>query len=337
MKLTIDAQGSFAKPRGSTGSIRYFRDPVTVEIQEASEADAPVAMRWNSRREGPLETRWYDGSHWLAFDRPRCGVEEVRFSASDIVRMTMDPRDRMMAQLYSGYFRNGDQSYPYIDRQKFVEFDDAGRQRTHDAVREWAADSLVVGNTFYTRCPEPRYCADSRGPEVIVERLMVGGEARRFDVASNRFRSGFIYRADRFEQALAASRDAWPSWSGDGESIEVLIDDSVTVEDDRDALLDICMDTLRETSNQPVTKLPPPVIAALSPLAACFWQKEREEVGGEEAYHALAGFVDAAAATNYDLGTLAPAAEHVIHTVLNRWIDRPITLSVTPNRRNAPR
>lgn len=336
MKLTIDAQVcSFAKPRGSTGSLRYFRDPVTVEIQEVGEADAPVAMRWNSSFEGPLETRWYDGSHWFAFDRPRYSVHEARFSASDIVHMTMDPRDHMMAYVYSGYFRNGDQSYPYLDRNKFVEFDDAGRQRTHDDVREWASDALVVGNTFYTRCPEPRYCAGSGGPEVIVERAIAGGAARRFDVTPSKFRSGFIYRADRFEQAIAASRYAWPSGKGHGERIDVLIDDSVTVEDDREALLDICMDTLRDTSDQDVRTLPPPMIAALSPLAACFWQKKQEEVDAEEAYHALAGFLDAAAATRYDLKSLAPVAEYAIGTVLNRWDDRPITLSATPDLGNA--
>lgn len=338
MKLTIDVEVcSFAKPRGSTGSIRYFRDPVTVEVKEVSDNDAPVAMRWTSRFDGPLETRWYDGSHWFAFDGVPHSVDERTFSASDIARMTMDPRDRRMAYVYSGYFRKGDTSFPYIDRQKFVQFDDNGRQRVHETVREWASDALVVGDTFYTRCPEPRYRACSHGPEVIIERAIAGGEARRFDRVSTLFSSGLVFRADRFEQATTASRDAWPSESGDGERIEVLIDDSLTVEDDRDALLDICMDTLRESAKQEVMRLPPPVIGALSPIATCFWQKQREEVDGEEVYHALVGFVDAVVATNYDLRSLSPAADYAIRTVLSRWDDRPITLSATPDFRNAPK
>ena len=106
MKLTIDVEVcSFAKPRGSTGSIRYFRDPVNVEVKEVSDNEAPVAMRWTSRFDGPLETRWYDGSHWFAFDGVPHSVDERTFSASDIARMTMDPRDRRMAYVYSGYFR----------------------------------------------------------------------------------------------------------------------------------------------------------------------------------------------------------------------------------------
>lgn len=327
MRMTIEAQVcTFAKPRSSSGSIRSFRDPVTVEIPEASASDAPVAMSWVSKQHGPLETRWIDGSHWFVFDRHFQGNRQARFTASDVARLVASVEDRSMNDLFSGYFSKADASAPYIDRGKFVEFGDLDRENTHQQVRAWASDALVIDGILFTRCPEPRYRASIGGLEVIVERSVNGKASRRFDQMFNPFRATEIFRADRHEEAWLATTAVGGNLI-QAERIEVSVSESVMAEDDLEALVNTCMDTLNALGREPLTSLPPSVIGALAPLAACFWEKDRAEIDGDDAYNALSGFADAVASSGYKLARVNISAERAIQTALSRWDDRPITLA----------
>lgn len=327
MKMTIDAEVcTFAKPRSSSGSIRYFRDPVTVEIPEVSASDAPVAMSWVSKQHGPLETRWIDGSHWFVFDRHFQGNRQARFTASDVARLVASVEDRSMNDLFSGYFSKADANAPYIDRGKFVEFGDHDRENTHAQVRTWASDTLVVDGILFTRCPEPRYRASIGGLEVIVERSVNGKASRRFDRMFNPFHATEIFRADRYEEAWSATTAVGGNLIAE-ERIEVFMNESIMVNDDWEALVDTCMDSLNAFGREPLTSLPPSVIGALAPLSACFWEKDRADIDGDDAYNALSGFAHAVSSSGYKLARVNVAAERTIQSALNRWDDRPIELA----------
>ncbi|MCV9964531.1 hypothetical protein OIU34_21815 [Pararhizobium sp. BT-229] len=231
-----------------------------------------------------------------------------------------------MNDLFSGYFAKADASAPYIDRGKFVEFGDVDRENTHHQVRTWASDALVIDGILFTRCPEPKYRASIGGLEVIVERSVNGKASRRFDRMFNPFHATEIFRADRYDDAWSATTAAGGNLIEE-ERIEVLVGESVRVEDDWEALVSTCMDTLNALGREPITNLPPSVIGSLAPLSACFWEKDRAEVEGDDAYNALAGFARAVASSGYKLAQVNVSAERTIQTALNRWDDRPITLS----------
>jgi hypothetical protein len=235
-----------------------------------------------------------------------------------------------MNYLFSGYFNKGDEYAPYIDRGKFVEFGDADRERIHEKVRGWAADVIVVDGTLHILCPEPKYHASLNGPEVEVNRPVPGWENRPLNYRPRSFEATAVYRADRYEDALAAMNTGL----GDGgERIDVLVGESVRFADDREALVNTCLDTLNALGTQPITELPPSVIGSLAPLSACFWEKDWAEIDEDDAYDALAGFAQAVASSGYKLNRLDAAAERSIQSALDRWDDRPIALSVASEQK----
>jgi hypothetical protein len=327
MRITVEARvDAFAKPRGSAGSWRNFRERVAAEIREASQDEAPVAMQWDGGRAGPMETRWLDGSHWAVLDRDtdatRRGV-----TAAEIFRIFDSPMDRKFGSLIRGYFEKSDYSSVDLDRSKFVDFDDRSRLQAHEDVRAWANDCLIVDGMLYTRCPEPMYHVGVGGITVVIERPKETRDGRRFDVIANPFRAACLFRSDRYEEATAAYLSAWPNQSLPSEPpITTLVDESLAVDADRNCLVNTCIDVLNMCGREPIMNVPPAVLATLAPLAACFWNTKKDDVDVEATLAALVGFAEAVRQSGYDLSRKDGNPSWAVDIAIDRWDNRPVAL-----------
>ncbi|MCS4088856.1 hypothetical protein [Rhizobium sp. BK176] len=317
---------AFAKPRGSAGSFRNFRERVAVEIREASPEEAPVAMQWDGGRAGPMETRWHDGSHWAILDR-ETDVTRRGVTAAEIFRIFDSPMDRNFYSLIRGYFEKSDYSSVDLDRSKFVDFDDRSLLQAHENVRAWADDCLIVDGMLYTRCPEPMYHVGVGGITVVIERPKETREGRRFETIANPFRTATLFRADRYEEAAATFAAAWPNQPLAPEPpITVLVEESLVVDADRDCLVNTCIDALTMFNRESMMTIPPAVLATLAPIAACLWNTAKVDVDADAAHAALTGLSEAVRATGYDLSHMDGNPSWAIDIAIDRWDNRPVAL-----------
>jgi hypothetical protein len=327
MRIAVEARiTAFAKPRGSSGSYRSFRDPVEVEIREVQPEEAPIAMQWDGGHDGPMETRWLDGAHWFVFDRDTAGARRS-LQANEILSMLADPMDRRFGRLIAGHFDKSDYTCVDLDRSKFVEFDDKPWQTVRDNIQSWAEDCIIIDGMLYTRCPEPMYHVGIGGIAVVVENQQEKIENRRFDVKAQPFRSATIFRADRYEEAVSASAALWPNHAIAHEPlVTVFVESSLRVDVDRNCLVDTCLDVLTMCGREPILKIPPAVLTSLAPLAACFWNTKKDEVDADEAHAALVRFSEAAWANAYDLSRVDGNPGWAVDAAIERWDNRPVAL-----------
>jgi hypothetical protein len=326
MRITIEAAVSaFAKPRGSVGSWRNFREPVTVEIREVSSDEAPVAMQWDGGIDGPRETRWFDGSHWHVLDHDT-DVAHRGVPAAEVLKIFEDHRNMRFHRLFRGYFEKASYNCVELDRSKFVEFDDSGLRRAHDEVRAWADDCLIVDGMLYTRCPEPMYHVGF-GIEVVVERRQEKLENRQFDVHGKPFRAATIFRADRYEDAVQSLRSLWPKMPVENEPpITILLDESARAEVDRESLIDTGIDVLTAFGRVPILDVPPAVLGTLPMLASCFWKKQRIDVDPDAVHTSLVYLSEAVKDTGFDMSRMEGNPAWAIDAVVARWDNRPLDL-----------
>lgn len=330
MKLPIELQiTGFARGRSGPGSIRSFRDAITLDVLEIHAHEAPIALQWEDDFGDRFETRWYDGSHWIAFDRMSDPVDQARFSAADIKDMAARPGDRRLDDLFSGYFKKGHLDIPALDRSKFVEFDDATREEAHASARQWATNCIVVGETFYTRCPEPMYSADQFGGlHIVIERHAASRNfvPRLFDAGYDLFRAAQLFRADRYDDAFAMmqARRRNSNIRATPE-ITILIPESIKYDDDAAGVVHVCLDTFRQGGRKKsLYKMPPSVIRSFAQLSECFWGKSEDQFDANECHDALSGFLTAANASGFNLQDLGTDCGWAMSTVLQRWEDRAI-------------
>lgn len=333
MQVTFELahRNGAAKTRAAIGTrAMILSEPVTLEIAEATERDAPVAVSWTDREGGAVHTRWYDGRHF----RP----VETEYDAADLLGFlppVNHPSEYYPVKGFTrGFLAPTNLSTVNISDRKLEHYDQAARQRGLANASEWARNCLIVDGKMYMACAEPRYTVASWGIEVETNWPAGQGEL------SNEHRPNTInysewfhterFPLDRREEATATAR----TWSG--RDVRILSDDvtihipfSIGADQGKEVLREAAQFMMNALDRNHFDQIPPVILRGVLPITDLIWQRDWDDVD----YDLLAEAVDAArsAARRGDptMDIYRPDDRQRLDEALRRWFDSEITLDVT--------
>ncbi|MCV9963572.1 hypothetical protein OIU34_16840 [Pararhizobium sp. BT-229] len=146
---------------------------VEIELKEASETEAPVAVTWDDApdeiqavnwgaytREKVAHTRWHDGSHWrpiLMTELDRSDGPSAEMTADALLGITASKNP------YHSFLGNYYPHSPAVPKrlpvgdpeERFGTVSHTQRGPTIKLAKEKFEKLLLVGDTVYVKCPEP--------------------------------------------------------------------------------------------------------------------------------------------------------------------------------------
>ncbi|MCZ7861854.1 hypothetical protein O9X98_10745 [Agrobacterium salinitolerans] len=162
-----------------TGAGRHQKarvhEVVEIKIAEATETDAPVAVSWNDAPDrvqadiwgyypvgGEAHTRWFDGAHW----RPLLANEVLKGSDGSSPDLTIDAVLGLAASKnpYHPFLGNWYPHSPAVPKKlpegeaedRFGTLTSTQRGAVIKMAKEKFQHLLLVGDTVYVKCPEPK-------------------------------------------------------------------------------------------------------------------------------------------------------------------------------------
>jgi hypothetical protein len=333
MQVTFELahRNNAAKTRSAIGA-RYLTlsEPVTLEITEVSEVDAPIAVTWNTH-EGPAHTRWYDGRHFRAAPRGDDAAELLARLPSVDERRPYRPEKGFT----SGFLVHSDGSELRVDDRKLEHYDQAARQQALVIAAEWARNCLVVDGKMYMACAEPRYTASSWGLDVETNWSAAPGTVTN-DHRPNTINHGEWFHTERFclndvEEAVAVEKSWFNKDVAEPEDVVVHIPSSIGADHSRAILREAAQFMLNALNKHPFDTIPPIILRGILPIADLLWQRDWDDVD----HDLLAEAVDAArsAAQRGDPSgdIYEPDDRRKLDEALRRWFDSEITLNLAHN------
>jgi hypothetical protein len=208
---------------------------IEVEVRETTDAEAPVALRWNESEDGAdpselKETRWFDEGHYMLSD-----YSDQPLTADMVANMCAtatsyeNPLVLSVDWHLSDALRKGAKPLAELEVREIVS---SGRDEVIEKTLAAAASSLIVDGVFWGNVGEPLYEHVS-GYGIMVKHFSEGkGQPpSREDLlkADKRF------RADRFDDLADTFRLAHDDWQV---RIDVLVPESIRYDDETPALIE---------------------------------------------------------------------------------------------------
>jgi len=254
-------------------------EPIEVEIAELDDIEAPVATRWTDWNGFQHETRWHGGRHHRLLDHGWAHMPAI-ITAEEFAQAIRNGENQNSRVLRGNRRPSGEQ----FDPAKFRRFDESFRMRVIGHLHDLAASTFILDGKAWRTCSEPAYNLVTQPPRV--EPFVLDDEW--FKRTSRAHVS--VYRADRFEDAMAEAGEGadFPS------EITVLIEESISFDDEKMALLDAAGRALDRMSSKTLAAVDDVRIASYSMLrrshraASEAWSMEAAEKL-LEAFAAFAG------------------------------------------------
>jgi hypothetical protein len=338
MQVTFELahNNSAAKTRSSIGP-RYLKlsEPVTLEIAEVTDMEAPIAVTWNTH-DGPAHTRWYDDRHYRAVPRGDDAAALLARLPSVDDRRPYHPDDGFTR----GFLTYSEGNEYRLTDPRLEHYDQALRQRALVNAAEWARNCLVVDGKMYMACAEPRYTVSSWGMDVETNWPADPGTLSN-DNRPNTISGGSWFHTERFcldnaEDAVSMAKAWFNKDMIEPADVVVHIPPSIGADHSRAILREAAQFMLDSLNKHQVDTIPPTILRGVLPISELLWQRDWADID----YDLLAEAVDAARSAvlrgDPAMDIYRREDRQRLDEALRRWFDSEIALDVTHRKLPKP-
>lgn len=342
-RIPFEYSASVVEKKKRNPENKDFWEWLDVEIAEADDAEAPVALRWHDEvpqelpsysardrwgavpNDGECVTRWFEGRHWMpALARQqdeRTGAYE-RLSAASLEKMCAAGEDyanpAMLHFPKSHAISRSPEGNPLVESE-FRLSTGSTREREIAQIQAKTASLLIVDGIVWERSAEPvlylkEWIDLGHSMQLVIKVLPCDAS----EIKDPRW----VYRVDRFDEAAEAA--ILEHGAGEVDSVNaarrvhVLLPESVSYADEEMALCHSARRLLEKFADKPLKEFTQPFATAWFGLRDAFVE---DRLPSDDRMAALE-----TAFENFS-GLLAPESDMARETkrALDRWQSRPIS------------
>lgn len=304
-------------------------EPVTLEIAEARDGDAPVAVTWTDRDGSAQFTRWHKGRHFKLADT------EHGSDAATLLGLLPPQGPHALRGFTEGFMRYPDQDTLPINHRRIESFDEARRQKALENAQEWADSCLIVNGNLYVACAEPHYCVNHQGLSVEAD-FGTHDKGDFWDYRPNTVQSGNWFHTERFSilrrDEAAAMAAAWFDVivdEGEPAPPDILVASSVGQIDGRPLLHEATDYLMRAIGRVDFRSLPPVILKGVLPISELLWGRDIDDVDHDLLAEAIDACRTALQLGDPEMKICARYDRQCLDEALRRWFDTEISLDVS--------
>ncbi|MCV9964532.1 hypothetical protein OIU34_21820 [Pararhizobium sp. BT-229] len=283
-----------------------FHETVTLEIAETDATSAPVATETPHGK----QTRWYGGRHYL----PRHDQDRIEgkhgLTTDEALEILQDGSLYGLNYGYGCFERRQRPSLFVAD--KYVEFDHRERDRAIAEAKLCLDCILLIDGEIWVECAEPYLIVEDFGSEVSHD-IPGGGSSSR---PNHRALDWLFHAKVRRADDPAAAR-----------SIKVLIPESITLQPERETIIDAAKFLLEDYSYFYLWDIHPRVFSALRDVHAVYQCRTRGEMDCEALVEPILRLVDEMERFEGVDRISSPHRLAGYRKAVDRWLDRDLSVT----------
>lgn len=307
--------------------ILVLTEPLTIEFDEVSAADAPVAVRWTERLGTERYTRFYGGRHYAPADTG------YGSDAATLLR-EMATGNPKIEKFSAHVVQAGDERSISPDHPRIEHIRPIDREIAMAGLSDWLKRCIVVDGTMLVECAEPYYLVTREGPEVSV--LLPNEKAcTHWEEPPHSIYKGVFHHTDRYalKDRDNAIRDLETYHRTQGRvniaaEPEIIQPQSLGSMDARRPLHEAARHILDATGSSGLALCHPAVLRTVVRLTELLWERDEVDVDPDELSEAIEDY-----RSTYDRHppkktVPVPVQLSTIDRALSRWSSAEITLQI---------
>jgi hypothetical protein len=311
-------------------------ETVSLEIDEATEEDAPVAVTWTDREGNAQFTRWYNGRHFKLADT------DYGANAEALIELLPPHGELPISGFTEGFMHYPDQTTLTTTHSRVESFNETRRQKALENAKEWADSCLIVDDEMYLACAEPHYRVYLNGLDIETN-FGAHSKGEFWEHRPNTIGRGNWFHVERFDllsrHEAVAMADAWYNVVVDDNapaSPNILLAASVGHCDGRPLLHEATDYLLKAIGNADFLTLPPAIIKGVLPIKELLWNRDINDIDHDMLAEAVEAGRIAIHLADQDMKICAKYDRQWLDEAMRRLFNAEISLDLKPTLGHKP-